>query len=514
MNKIFISICFSLLFLMTCADESSDPNSGSSSMEQLPYHGTYLYNDNDCGGSDIQYATIDTSGISFYDFLGDGCDDTVGCYSAYVYELTEVSSDTFMIVTGEGSPISNAELYLDGDSSFTISYKASNGSVLSYSWEKIKNKIYSFDPVCDQDYGNTKNIADMLIYAVGDNGDLLWKRYQDGGFWDLGASVTPMQDGGFMILGQYDAISRSGCCYTRDYGTRDLIKLDSQGEIEWEKELQISDDGLSDEYYLNIGTSLFETSQGDMVFLTPGAPGNNKLMIIMIDVDGNILWKKNYSEYNLSYNSGSVEILESDDGNLVLAGGWIPGTITVIDYGSGTVISSSDLPVGNVRKITKTGGGYVAIGIGEADNITSTKVDYEGTVVWSQVYSEPSTSSPLDIIKLDGEEYLIFCYSSPPPYATLIKTDSSGDEVWRKKFDDYIGGGKGWIHQTEDGGYFMGSGYAVTKLDSGFNVQWSAACSSCFDKNFNNGKVSGINHDMKKMDGGAVFVGYGAKDWE
>ena len=34
------------------------------------------------------------------------------------------------------------------------------------------------------------------------------------------------------------------------------------------------------------------------------------------------------------------------------------------------------------------------------------------------------------------------------------------------------------------------------------------------DKYFSNGMVSGINHDMKKIDGGAVFVGYGSADWE
>jgi hypothetical protein len=514
MNKNVISVCFSLFFLMTCSDEANDPNSNSSSVGHLPHYGTYLYNDDDCGGSDIQYATIDTNGVSFYDFLGDGCDDTVGCYSTYTYELTEFSSDTFLIVTGEGSSISNAELYIDGDSSFTLMYKTSNGSVATNSWEKIKDEIYSFDPACDQDYGNTKNIADMMVYAVGDNRELLWKIYLNGGLWDLGSSVTPMQDGGFMVLGKFDAITSSGCCYTRDYGARDLIKIDSQGQVEWQKEIQISDDGLSEEYYVNIGTSLFETSQGDMVFLTPGSPGNNKLMIVMIDMNGDLIWKRNYSDDNLSYNSGSVEILESDDGDLILAGGWSPATLTVIDYGSGSVLSSSDLPGVNVRSITKTEGGYVVIGFGDSDNVTSIKVDHEGSVIWSQIYEDPSTNSPLDIIELDDGGYLIFCYSTPPPYATLIKIDSSGDEVWRKKYDDYIGGGKGWIYKTEDGGYFMGSGYAVTKLDPGFNVQWSAACSSCFDKNFNNGMVSGINHNMKKMDGGAVFVGYGAKDWE
>ena len=109
---------------------------------------------------------------------------------------------------------------------------------------------------------------------------------------------------------------------------------------------------------------------------------------------------------------------------------------------------------------------------------------------------------------------LIFGNSKPAPYATLVKTDDEGNEEWRKRFNDYVGHSNGWIHQTEDGGYFMVSGYAVTKLDSECNVEWNAAAPTGFDKNFNNGMVSGINHDMKKIDGGAIMVGYGSSDWE
>ena len=106
-----------------------------------------------------------------------------------------------------------------------------------------------------------------------------------------------------------------------------------------------------------------------------------------------------------------------------------------------------------------------------------------------------------------------FCETDPSPYATLIKTDDEGQEEWRNKYEDYVGGGQGWIHQTDDG-LFMVSGYAVTKLDSEGDVEWNAAAPSGFDKIFNNGMVSGVNYDMKKIDGGAVISGYGSVSWE
>jgi hypothetical protein len=60
----------------------------------------------------------------------------------------------------------------------------------------------------------------------------------------------------------------------------------------------------------------------------------------------------------------------------------------------------------------------------------------------------------------------------------------------------------------------MASGYAVTKLDQNGNIEWSAALPTGFLKNFNNGMVSGINHDMKQIQDGAIMVGYGSASWE
>ena len=60
----------------------------------------------------------------------------------------------------------------------------------------------------------------------------------------------------------------------------------------------------------------------------------------------------------------------------------------------------------------------------------------------------------------------------------------------------------------------MASGYAVTKLNMQGHVQWNAAAPTGFLKNFNGGSVCGINHDMKRIDGGEVMVGYGSADWE
>ena len=128
-----------ILFLCTCSDEAAGPPSDIPDIEFPMYYGTYLYNDAECGGADIQYATLDEDEITFFDYLGDGCDDTVGCYATNTYKLTELSQDTFLIVSEVGSSITNGEISLDGDSSITFTYEGNNG-MGEHSWEKIKDE--------------------------------------------------------------------------------------------------------------------------------------------------------------------------------------------------------------------------------------------------------------------------------------------------------------------------------------------------------------------------------------
>ena len=519
-----IVLMFSIIFLhITCSDDISDPISSEIPIEAPTFFGTYLYNDNDCGGSDIQYATFDENGIAFFDYLGDGCDDTVSCYAQDSYELTEVTADTFLIVSQDGSYITDGELYLDGDSSITLSYEGNNGPV-EYSWEKIKDDIFSFDPICDQEYENTKDIADMMVYAVNNDGDLLWKNYIHGGIWDLGSSVTLLSDGGYMVYGIFDGIFSSGGIYSDTWDTGDIIKLNSEGQVQWRKEINFGDGSPSEVWHNYIAKSLIETSRGDLVFIAPiNGRGVN---VVMMDTDGNIAWSQNYPDLSFwNYNS---ELIETEYGDLAVIGGM--GTkFKLLDYYSGEILEQVEYEnLNNPRAIINVDDDFAIFGTTTlspdgwqpnhvATRISLLKISSEGDKLWEKNWINDTTNprKALDLILTSDYGYLLLCYSDPSPYATLIKTDSEGNEEWRKKYDDNIGNSNGWIHQTEDGGYFMASGYAVTKLDQNGDVEWSAAPGSAgFHKNFNNGRVSGINHEMKQIQGGAVMVGYGSASWE
>tara|TARA_B100000959_G_scaffold254004_1_gene285349 strand:+ start:147 stop:1142 length:996 start_codon:yes stop_codon:yes gene_type:complete len=313
LKTLFFIIGFT--YFISCSKDGSG-SVNSSDAEIQPYYGTYLLQDVDCSGSDIQYLTIDIDGVSIFDFLGDSCDDTVSCYSIKVFDISESSIDTILNMSNEDSDISNGIVQIISDSLIVVSYDYSNEH-LEITYGKIKDDISSFTPLCDQEYENTKDIADMMVYAVSDNGDLLWKNYLHEGIWDLGSSITQLTDGGYMVYGLFDAVNWGGCCYTKDAGVRDIIKLNSQGQEQWRKQIDYEDySSLTHWPYADIGKSLIEISNGDLIVIAPGL--DHSINVIMMDTNGEVIWTKNLP--GLYYWSGYSELLENENGNIVFVG--------------------------------------------------------------------------------------------------------------------------------------------------------------------------------------------------
>ena len=511
LKTLFFIIGFT--YFLSCSKDGSG-RVNSSDAEIQPYYGTYLYNDDDCGGSDIQYLTIDIDGVSIFDFLGDSCDDTVSCYSIKVFDISESSIDTILNMSNEDSDISNGVVQIISDSLIVVSYDYSNEH-LEFTCGKIKDDIYSFTPLCDQEYENTKDIVDIIVYAVSDNGDLLWETYVHQGIWDLGFSVVTTDDNGYIIMGKLDAIYQSGGFYTFDSDTRDLIKLNSLGDKEWEKEITYSNYGVSDNYLsLHTAKNIVKTSQNNIFFTAPHGSrlGSN---LVLMNQQGDLIWSK-YEDSIVSAVtenfSGKLVSLSRSDSSLVLK---------VLENTTGDIISEKEYlglyyPIATLSNAQ----GMVITGfIKKPDSLNYSptyllKTDDEGQEEWRKIWDqEAEWIMPHDLIETNDGGFLIFTSTGSPSYATLIKTDDEGQEEWRKIYDDYKCCDKGWIHPTEDGGIFMASSYVVKKLNANFEVEWNAGSGPpSFTKLFNNGYVKAVNHGMVKIPGGAIFTGLGTND--
>ena len=183
------------------------------------------------------------------------------------------------------------------------------------------------------------------MYAVSDGGDILWESYLHEGAWDIGASITPLIDGGYMVFGQFDAIEWGGCCYTEDAGARDIIKLNSQGIEQWRKEINYNEENNTALHYsglADIGNSLIQTSRGDLVVIAPGL--DHYANVLMMDTLGNVIWTKSFSGVGgdgLYSWSGQHEILETKNGDLAIIGGFYVNFI-LLDYTTGNIIEQKE----------------------------------------------------------------------------------------------------------------------------------------------------------------------------
>lgn len=240
--------------------------------------------------------------------------------------------------------------------------------------------------------------------------------------------------------------------------------------------------------------------------------------------------------------TNNTKILQNADGSYIIAGN------KSTDGMPGGVIDTSDIflikinPAGNVlwsktyggngadaiNKIEKTNdGGFVLIGntnsfgAGTFDMYVI-KTDSVGDTLWTKAYGQTYYDYGNDIQQTTDGGYIITGYGSNnpgPPYASLylIKTNSIGDTLWTRIFDDTISDAA-WgssVKQTSDGGYvvlgtsphmdsilsYHDAAYLL-KTDANGNELWSKK----YAQNTDDVAVQGIEV-FETNDGGYVLSG-------
>lgn len=179
--------------------------------------------------------------------------------------------------------------------------------------------------------------------------------------------------------------------------------------------------------------------------------------LVKTDTKGNIIWSKeldeNYFErferilhLNDSYyivgrtkaqNSNSLRKFwrYSQNGDLLMS----------LDLGDTTLASFDNRNF----KFLDVGNGFIVAGSGSADPTTVTdgeliKLDYNGNILWKKRYNFDIGGFTLDMvngIKQEENGFILFLHSltnnTPNHSEHIIKTDFSGNELWRKEVTDY-----------------------------------------------------------------------------
>ena len=158
---------------------------------------------------------------------------------------------------------------------------------------------------------------DFWVIKLSADGTLEWQNTYGGNGWDTASGVLQSADGGYVVLG-YSG-SNTGDV-TGHYGSFDfwVIKIDSVGNLEWEKSLGGTNPDWARGIVPAVGGGYFligetQSMNGDVV----GNTGGMQLWLVKISETGSLIWQKTYGG---TLADGGFALDNTRDNGLILAG--------------------------------------------------------------------------------------------------------------------------------------------------------------------------------------------------
>ena len=270
--------------------------------------------------------------------------------------------------------------------------------------------------------------GDVYLVKTDSSGKDLWHQTFGGTDYDWGNSVQQTTDGGYIIAGGTESMGAgSGDVY--------LVKTDSSGKELWHQTFGGAD--------WDWGNSVQQTSDGGYIIAgRTYADGYYDVYLVKTDSSGKELWHQTFGG---AFWDQGYSVQQTTDGGYIIAG-----------------------------YTDSMGAGY--------KDVYLVKTDSSGRELWHQTFGGAGWDEGVSVQQTTDGGYVITGNTSlmGPGYddndVYLIKTDSSGRELWHQTF-----GGATWdfgysVQQTTDGGYIiagwtysMGAGYSdvyLIKTDS------------------------------------------------
>lgn len=178
--------------------------------------------------------------------------------------------------------------------------------------------------------GNYSDTSNYWITKLNQFGLLEWEKSYGGSEHDEAISIQVTQDQGFFVLGTSSS-NDGDLCFSMEgdscgiKGEKDiwLIKLDSMGNIEWEKSYGGSRDDTATGILVNSngGYTIVGSTFSDDKDVNSGQGSLSKTWIISIDDYGTIIEEKSFWELPpLNYNESSRSVITTRDFGYIICG--------------------------------------------------------------------------------------------------------------------------------------------------------------------------------------------------
>jgi len=351
--------------------------------------------------------------------------------------------------------------------------------------------VVGFATSNDGDVSGNHGLEDYLIAKLDTEGNIEWQKALGGSLDDYAYSVQQTSDGGYIVAGYTQSndgdVSGNHGELGYDYW---IVKLDSNGNIEWKKTLGGSDydkaysiQQTNDGGYIVVGHTW--SNDGDV----SGNHGGEDYWVVKLDSNGYIEWQKALggSNYDNAYS-----IQQTNDGGYIVAGwasstdGDVSGNHGGLDYwivkldAYGNIIwqkclGGSERDWAESIQQTKDGG-YIVAGYTESNDgdvsgnhgradYWIVKLDAYGNIIWQKCLGGSDDDWAYSIQQTNDGGYIVAGWASSTDGDVsgnhggldywIVKLDSNGNIIWQKAL-----GGSDYdyaysIQQTNDGGYIV-----------------------------------------------------------
>ena len=197
---------------------------------------------------------------------------------------------------------------------------------------------------------NWSKDADIRYWKINQQGEILWEKKIGGSATDFAKNVQQTSDGGYILTGL--TLSNDGDV-SGNHGKFDawLVKLNSNGEIQWQKciggtgfeEIDLKVFQIKDGGYL-VAADYTDSSNGNFI----GSHGESDIWIAKLNDLGVILWEKCIGGTGSDFLS---TFISTSDGGFLLSGGTnsIDGDVTGFKGGESDIWLVKINAIGNIE---------------------------------------------------------------------------------------------------------------------------------------------------------------------
>ncbi len=179
----------------------------------------------------------------------------------------------------------------------------------------------------DGDVAYNHGMNDVWVMKIDWDGNILWERTFGGSGSDYGYAISLSDDGGYIVGGYVNSNNGDANCregLPGEYGSAWLLKLDSQGQLQWQQCYGGS--------YAETTADILQTVDGGFIFLggtasgngdancfhgTPGSIVTSDMWVVKVDSTGQIEWQRCLGGTG-SDNPSMIHLLE--DGGFIVSG--------------------------------------------------------------------------------------------------------------------------------------------------------------------------------------------------